>query len=52
MSYISKLLERHNEKIRHYEPVRIIEEFSKWTEKELDFLWPDLVFSQIKRLEI
>ena len=37
MFYIAKLLEKHMPKIRKFNPTKIIEEFSKWTEKELDF---------------
>ena len=35
--YIANLLERHHPKIRDYNPVRVIEEFKEWTERELDF---------------
>ncbi|MDP6138741.1 MAG: AarF/ABC1/UbiB kinase family protein [Candidatus Woesearchaeota archaeon] len=37
MFYVAKLLEKHMPKIRKFNPTTIIEEFSKWTEKELDF---------------
>lgn len=37
MFYVAKLLEKHIEKIRKFNPVQIISEFEKWTEKELDF---------------
>ncbi len=37
MLYIAGLLERYMEKIRNFKPVRIVEEFKEWTEKELDF---------------
>jgi len=37
MFYVAKLLEKHMPKIKKFNPVQIIEEFSKWTEKELDF---------------
>ena len=37
MFYVAKLLEARIPKIRKFSPVQIIEEFSKWTEKELDF---------------
>ena len=37
MFYVAKLLEKHIPKIRKYNPVKIIEEFAKWTEKELEF---------------
>ncbi len=37
MFYIAKLLEKHSEKIRRYKPVKIVQEFKKWTDKELDF---------------
>ena len=35
--YLAKLLESRIPKIRKFSPVKVIEEFSKWTEKELDF---------------
>ena len=37
MFYVAKLLEKHIPKIRKFFPVKIIDEFAKWTEKELDF---------------
>ena len=37
MFYVAKLLEGHIPKIKEFNPVKIIEEFEKWTEKELDF---------------
>ena len=37
MFYVAKLLESRIPKIRKFSPVQVIEEFSKWTEKELDF---------------
>ncbi len=37
MFYVAKLLENRVPKIRQFSPVQIINEFSKWTEKELDF---------------
>ena len=37
MFYFAKLLERHMEKIRKFRPLRIVNEFKEWTEKELDF---------------
>ena len=37
MFYVAKLLESRVPKIRKFSPVQIIHEFSKWTEKELDF---------------
>ena len=37
MFYIAKLLEKHSEKIRRYNPVKIVQEFKEWTDKELDF---------------
>ena len=37
MLHIAKMLEKRVPKIRKFSPVKIIEEFSKWTEKELDF---------------
>ncbi len=37
MFYVARLLESRIPKIRKFSPVKVIEEFSKWTEKELDF---------------
>jgi ubiquinone biosynthesis protein len=37
MFYVAKLLEKHIPKIKKYHPIQVIEEFSKWTKKELDF---------------
>jgi ubiquinone biosynthesis protein len=37
MFYIARLLERYMPKIRKFNPTQIIEEFAKWTEKELYF---------------
>ena len=37
MFYVARLLENKIPKIKKFSPIRIIEEFSKWTEKELDF---------------
>jgi len=37
MFYIARLLEKHFPHIKKYEPVSIIEEFKRWTEKECDF---------------
>jgi len=37
MFYVAKLLEKKVPKIRKFNPVQIIEEFAKWTIKELDF---------------
>ncbi|MBI2134687.1 AarF/ABC1/UbiB kinase family protein [Candidatus Woesearchaeota archaeon] len=37
MFYVARLLEKHFSGARKYNPAGIIEEFSKWTEKELDF---------------
>jgi len=37
MLYIAKLLEKHIPKIRKFNPTQIINEFWKWTERELDF---------------
>lgn len=36
MFYIAKLLERYN-KFRVYKPLNVIEEFARWTRRELDF---------------
>ena len=37
MFYVAKLLEKYMPKIKKFNPVQITHEFSKWTEKELDF---------------
>ena len=37
MYYIANLLEKNVERIRRFNPVRIVNEFREWTEKELDF---------------
>ncbi len=37
MLYFAKLLEQYIEDIRKFKPVKIVEEFKQWTEKELDF---------------
>ncbi|MBW2974975.1 AarF/ABC1/UbiB kinase family protein [Candidatus Woesearchaeota archaeon] len=37
MFYIAKLLEKHSKKIAPFRPVKIVDEFRSWTEKELDF---------------
>ena len=37
MFYFANLLEKHIEKLRRFDPVRIVNEFKEWTEKELDF---------------
>ena len=37
MLYFAKLLEKQVEKIRMFNPIRIVNEFKEWTEKELDF---------------
>ena len=37
MFYIAELMEKHFDNIRRYKPVKIINEFKEWTEKELDF---------------
>ncbi len=37
MYYFANLLEKHIEKIRRFNPVKIVNEFKEWTEKELDF---------------
>ncbi|MBI2652163.1 AarF/ABC1/UbiB kinase family protein [Candidatus Woesearchaeota archaeon] len=37
MFYFANLLDRHIEKIRRFKPVKIVNEFKEWTEKELDF---------------
>jgi len=37
MFYVAKLLEKHIPKLKKFNPVQIVNEFAKWTEKELDF---------------
>lgn len=37
MYYIARLIEKHYEPLKKYEPVKIIDEFSKWTIREIDF---------------
>jgi len=37
MLYFANLLDRHAEKIKRFDPARIVNEFKEWTEKELDF---------------
>ncbi len=37
MTYIASLLEKHYEQLKKYRPVRIVEEFKQWTQRELDF---------------
>ena len=37
MFYFAHLLENYIEKIKSFDPVRIVSEFRDWTEKELDF---------------
>ena len=37
MIYIAGLLEKYFENIKRYKPVKIVNEFKEWTEKELDF---------------
>ena len=37
MKYIASLLESHFPAIRKYEPLNVVNEFAKWTLKELDF---------------
>jgi len=37
MFYTARLLEKHMPNLRKFNPVGVVEEFSKWTEKELDF---------------
>ena len=37
MFYIAGLLEKHFDNIKRYKPVKIVNEFKEWTEKELDF---------------
>jgi len=37
MFYVAKLLEKHIPNLKKFNPIKIIEEFWRWTEKELDF---------------
>ncbi len=37
MQYFAGILTRNVEKLKRYNPVRIVKEFKEWTEKELDF---------------
>ena len=37
MLYFANLLEKNIDKIRMYKPVKVVQEFKNWTEKELDF---------------
>ncbi len=37
MIYFAKLLEKHFPKVRKFNPVKVVQEFANWTEKELDF---------------
>ncbi|MBI2657170.1 AarF/ABC1/UbiB kinase family protein [Candidatus Woesearchaeota archaeon] len=37
MFYFANLLEKHMERIKRFNPVKIVSEFKDWTEKELDF---------------
>lgn len=37
MFYFANLLENHVEKLKRFNPVKIVSEFKEWTEKELDF---------------
>ncbi|MBI2650318.1 AarF/ABC1/UbiB kinase family protein [Candidatus Woesearchaeota archaeon] len=37
MFYFANLLERHIERLRRFNPSRIVNEFKEWTERELDF---------------
>lgn len=37
MFYFANLLEKNMDKIRRFNPVRIVGEFKEWTERELDF---------------
>ncbi|MAG91261.1 hypothetical protein CMO83_01130 [Candidatus Woesearchaeota archaeon] len=37
LSYFARLLEKKAEKVRRFRPVKIVNEFKEWTEKELDF---------------
>ena len=37
MFYFANLLERNLEKLKRYNPVRVVNEFREWTERELDF---------------
>ncbi|MBI2108123.1 AarF/ABC1/UbiB kinase family protein [Candidatus Woesearchaeota archaeon] len=35
--YMASLLEKHYARLKDFKPVKIIEEFKEWTEKEIDF---------------
>jgi ubiquinone biosynthesis protein len=37
MFYIAKLIEKHFAATRKYSPLRIVQEFKEWTDRELDF---------------
>ncbi len=37
MYYLAGLLEKHFDKVKRFKPLRIVNEFKEWTEKELDF---------------
>ncbi len=37
MFYFAKLLDKYAEKVRRFDPARIVSEFKEWTERELDF---------------
>jgi ubiquinone biosynthesis protein len=37
MFYVAKLLDKYIPQLKKYNPVQIIDEFSRWTEKEFDF---------------
>jgi len=49
MFYAAKLLEKHISKIGKYNPTQIIQEFWKWTEKELDFKRESINARRFKR---
>jgi len=38
MIYFAKLLEKHYPKINKYKPVKVVQEFASWTNKELSFV--------------
>ena len=37
MMYFANLLEKNVDKLKRFQPVRVVDEFREWTEKELDF---------------
>jgi len=37
MFYVAKILEKHSKKLKEFKPTRIVGEFKRWTEQELNF---------------